>query len=153
MMSPIIADDNSKENVKNRHHWSFVKEIHEWQIDSPHKRPVMRKVFPCYDLIIWCRISHEISACFCVSFCRVYIIVLRDFIAHCSRSLKWHLGSRTWSPLRCALTRWERDKVAAIFQTTFWNGFSPTKMIEFRLKIHWSVLLGVWLTIFLHWFR
>ena len=32
------------------------------------------------------------------------------------------------------LTHWGRDKMAAIFQTTVWNGFSWMKMHEFRLK-------------------
>ena len=47
------------------------------------------------------------------------------------------------------LTHWHRDKMAAIFQTTFSNGFSWMKMYEF----HWSLFLGVQLTIFQHWFR
>ena len=51
------------------------------------------------------------------------------------------------------LTHWGRDKMAAIFQTTFWNGFSWLKMHEFRLTFHWSLFLGVQLTIFSHWFR
>ena len=46
-----------------------------------------------------------------------------------------------------------RDKMAAIFQTTFSNRFSWMKMYEFRLKFHWSLSLGVQLTIFQHWFR
>ena len=36
---------------------------------------------------------------------------------------------------------------------TFWIPFSWTKMFEYRLKIHWSLFLGVQLTIFHHWFR
>ena len=46
-----------------------------------------------------------------------------------------------------------RDNMAAIFQTTFSNGFSWMKMYEFRLKFHWSLFLGVQLTIFQHRFR
>ena len=42
-------------------------------------------------------------------------------------------------------------KMAAIFQTTFWNAFSSMKMYEFWLKFHWSLFLGVQLTIFHHW--
>ena len=34
-----------------------------------------------------------------------------------------------------ALTHWGRDKMDALFQTTFSNGFSWMKMYEFRLKI------------------
>ena len=37
------------------------------------------------------------------------------------------------------LTHWGRDKMAAIFQTTFSNTFSLMKMYEFRLKFHWSM--------------
>ena len=40
---------------------------------------------------------------------------------------------------RNALTHWGRDKMAAIFQTTFSNGFSWMKMYEFRLTFHWSL--------------
>ena len=43
--------------------------------------------------------------------------------------------------------------MAAIFQTTFWNGFSWMKMFEYRLKFHWNLFLRVQLTIFQHWFR
>ena len=51
------------------------------------------------------------------------------------------------------LTHWGRDKMAAIFQTTFSKGFSWMKMYQFRLTFHWSLFLGVQLTIFQHWFR
>ena len=36
---------------------------------------------------------------------------------------------------------WGRDKMADIFQTAFWNGFSWMKMYEFRLKSHWNLFL------------
>ena len=42
----------------------------------------------------------------------------------------------------CALTHWGRDKMAAIFLTTFWNVFSWMKMYEFRLRFHWNVFIG-----------
>ena len=48
---------------------------------------------------------------------------------------------------------WVRDRMAAIFQTTFSNWFSGMKLCEFRLKFHWSLLVRVKLTIFQHWFR
>ena len=50
------------------------------------------------------------------------------------------------------LTHWGRDKMAAIFQKTFWNAFPWMKMYEFRLQFHWSLFLRVQLTIFQHWF-
>ena len=58
-----------------------------------------------------------------------------------------------WKNTLSSLTHWGRDKMDAIFQTTFSNGFSWMKMYEFLLKFHWSLFLGVQLTIFQHWFR
>ena len=60
---------------------------------------------------------------------------------------KWHIY------IGNCLTHWGRDKMDAIFQTTFSNGFSWMKMYEFRLTFHWSLFLGVQLTIFQHLFR
>ena len=37
------------------------------------------------------------------------------------------------------LTHWVREKMAAIFQTTFSNTYSWTKMYQLRLKFHWSL--------------
>ena len=51
------------------------------------------------------------------------------------------------------LTHWGRDKMAAIFRTTFSNAFSWMKIYEFRLRFHWNLFLRVQLTIFQHWFR
>ena len=46
------------------------------------------------------------------------------------------------------LTHWGRDKMAAISQTTLSIAFSWMKMLEFWLNFHWSLFLGVQLTIF-----
>ena len=54
---------------------------------------------------------------------------------------------------RLQLTHWGRDKMDAIFQTTFSNGYSWMKIYEFRMKFHWSLFLRFQLTIFQHWFR
>ena len=32
---------------------AFVRGIHRWPVNSPHKRPVMRKMFPFDDVIMW----------------------------------------------------------------------------------------------------
>ena len=52
-----------------------------------------------------------------------------------------------------SLTHWGRDKMAAIFQTTFSNAFSWMQINEFWLRFHWSLFLRVQLTIFQYWFR
>ena len=51
------------------------------------------------------------------------------------------------------LTHWGWDKMATIFQMTFWNAFSLMKMYEFWLKFHQSLFIRAQLTIFQPWFR
>ena len=58
-----------------------------------------------------------------------------------------------FSPLRTHLTHWGRHKMAAVSQTTLSNAFSWMKMLEFRLRFHWSLFLRFELTIFQHWLR
>ena len=41
------------------------------------------------------------------------------------------------------LTHWGRDRMAAASQTTLSNAFSWMKMLEFRLRFHWSLFLRV----------
>ena len=63
------------------------------------------------------------------SFCVKY------FLRYCLTSL--------YQPILKKLTHWGRDKVAAIFQTTFSNAFSWMKMYEFRLRFHGSLFQRV----------
>ena len=51
------------------------------------------------------------------------------------------------------LTHWDRNKMAATFQTIFSNTYSWMKIYEIGLRFHWSLFLRVQLTIFQHWFR
>ena len=59
-----------------------------------------------------------------------------------------HFTTMVWS-----LTHRGRDKIAAIFQTTFSNAFSLVKICEFWLNVHRNFFLKVQLTIFQHWCR
>ena len=102
---------------------AFVRGIHQWPVNSPHKGPVTLKMFPFDDVIMPC---YNNRTYFC----------LGKHNKQCAY-----------------LTHWGRDKMAAISQTIFSNAFSWMKMDEFRLRFHWSLFLRVQLTIFQHWFR
>ena len=41
-----------KENTKVPRNWPFVRGIHRWPVNSPHKGPVTRKLFPFDDVIM-----------------------------------------------------------------------------------------------------
>ena len=66
--------------------------------------------------------------------------------------ITWIVIIITW-PNFSVLTHWGRDKMAAIFQTTFSNAFSWMKMYKFRVRFHWNLFPRVQLTISQHWFR
>ena len=110
--------------------------------------------------------------CGCVWQMVIYVVYVRVRIRHLKYSSAWpiiHLlvvcYLSYWQKNKMArilcrqhfnginLTHWGQDKMDAIFQTTFSNGFSWMKMYEFQLKFHWSLFLGVQLAISQYWFR
>ena len=52
---------NSKENVKSPHYVTFLVWIYQWPVDSPHKGPVIRKVFPHNDVIMRCLVCQYLN--------------------------------------------------------------------------------------------
>ena len=88
--------------------------------------------------------------------CSWYLLEYITFVSglmHPCISLNRTPDEVCWTYDRFWLTHWGRDKMDAISQTTFSNGFSWMKMFEFRLKFHWILVLRVQLTVFHHWFR
>ena len=49
--STICLSQHKKKHQRVRY-WPFVMGIHRWPVDSPHKGPVMWKVFPLCDIIM-----------------------------------------------------------------------------------------------------
>ena len=74
--------------------------------------------------------------------------------AVCLASADWWENNHSWLEFLAGamLTHWGRNKMAAIFQTTFSNAFYWMKMYEFLLRFHWSLFQRVKLTIFQPWF-
>ena len=65
---------------------------------------------------------------------------------------RWDYDKWNAIPDQPTLTHWGRDKMTAFSHTTLSNAFSWMKILEFRLKIHWSLFLRILSTIFQHWF-
>ena len=79
-----------------------------------------------------------------------YKCILRHKTSNCRCTIRgWHPdGVLFWQ-----LTHWGRGKIAAISQTTMSSAFSRIKMLEYRLKFHWSLFLRVQLTISQQWYQ
>ena len=44
---------NKIENINSSHCWAFLKGTHQWPVDIIHKGPSMRKVLPCFGVIMY----------------------------------------------------------------------------------------------------
>ena len=45
---------NDKKDIKAPwHYWPFLRGIHQSLVDSPHKGPVIRKAFPCHNVLMY----------------------------------------------------------------------------------------------------
>ena len=70
---------------------AFVRGIHRWPVNSPHKRPVTRKMFPFDDLIMP-------SAWYCMKYQR---LVTKRWLFTADHILFYFLPTLTWSPRFC----------------------------------------------------
>ena len=51
---PIVHSGADQRKHQSSASLAFVRGIHRWPVNSPHKRPVTRKMFPFDDVIIMC---------------------------------------------------------------------------------------------------
>ena len=52
LLAQQLVQANNKEVMLAPHYWPFVRGIHWWPVDSPHKGPVMWKALPCHDVFM-----------------------------------------------------------------------------------------------------
>ena len=91
-------------------------------------------------------------ACLLIYLCVYYTFCLFSIAPHLSSTIR---HKQAWSivlQLATMVTHCGRDKMAAIFQTTFSNAFFWMKICKLWLRFHWSLFQMVQLTIFQHWF-
>ena len=139
--------------------------MHNLQVYVSGKRPMVLVLIPSllethpvrtYSSIFrpnWCFtcINRHCITYFCIDCVSIIIVQSSDIMQYIPfNEIKETFRAamvNTW------LTHWGRDKMAAVSQTTLSNAFSWMKMLEFRLRFHWSLFLRVQLTIIQHWFR
>ena len=152
---------------------AFVRGIHQWPVNSQHKWPVLRKMFPFDDVIM-----RGVKILGCGTHGRYYWDMLQQRLnVHDSlgKSCMWWIPTRNtlcsimllaclikvslvgWidSLTLCysMLTHLPLDKLDAISQTILSYAFSWMKSFVFWLKFHWIFSLRFQLTITHHWIR
>ena len=105
---------------------AFVREIHRWLVNSPHKGPVTQKLFPFDDVIIkFVQQSHYIRTCMsCMFWCN-------DFVAQiCTCSVS--ATRRGTSIVTCRVdTERERDyKFIGLFGDRGYRGRTPCHTVD-----------------------
>ena len=130
--------------------WPFVRGIHRSPVNSPHKgqwRGALMFSFICVWINDWVnngeagdlrryRIHYDVTVMFLCDSYWTSMMISQHAWRH-QTTWTWlyhHLASLGHSEL----THWGRDKMAAIFQTTFSNAFYWMKLFKFRLRFHWS---------------
>ena len=108
-----------------------MRVIHRLPVDSPQKGPVTRKAFPLRDVI--------------TAFRRGYPLVEKIECFNWTIPL-WKVKSLL-TRVKWLKKNWDRDKRAAISQTTFSDAFSHTKSVLCWFKFDWSEFLMVQLII------
>ena len=111
---------------------AFVRGIDRWPVNSPHKGPVTRKMFPFDDVIMITTIC--LIKCAAVSSCTVFcancVITSCRFrwciYLYTFESLHWHLGD-------CMVSNSERRNLSA-------HSHSTTRQGICRVCICWNVL-------------
>ena len=67
-----LIQANTKEHIKALHYWPFVLGIH-WKLgDSPLKGPVMQKMLPCHDIIMYFQVLLPRGCCRIIHYSYVY---------------------------------------------------------------------------------
>ena len=59
--STVCSGGDQRKHDQSSTSLAFVRGIHWWPVDSPHKGPVMRKMFPFDDIIMECRMNESLS--------------------------------------------------------------------------------------------
>ena len=129
-------------------YWKFVRGIHRSPVNSPHKgqwRGALMFSLICARINGWVnnrkagdlrrhRAHYDVIA---------MVILLASHIILCYRFENANPTAMVKKPQSCLprdlcwrLAHWCRDKMAAIFQTTFSNAHSRMKIYESRLKYH-----------------
>ena len=127
-----VCSDADQRKRQSSASLAFVRGIHREPVNSPHKWPVTRKMFPFDDVIMFlCRSSNSLL---------LHAMPLNP--KQCWFVLYWALKPHlSW------------DKMAAISQTIFSDAFSWMKRFLIWLKCHWSLFPRVQMPITQPWFR
>ena len=119
---------------------AFVRGIHRWPVNSPHKGPVTRKIFPFDDVIMHCQCPLSTMS-----------TVLNTSLKHLlkfGQSYEEASDCPSVSDRAFNTSRPEQNDR----QTIFSYAFLWMKRFVFWLKFHGSLFLRVQLPINQHWF-
>ena len=107
---------------------AFVWGIHRGPVNSPHKGPVTRKMFPFDDVIMRLKNTPLILQY------RVMVILLKNIISHWV-PMRW----LRYSPIKSSANRWENCNYDVYLTLAIHHPFQPSIYSEVGLKDdHWA---------------
>ena len=116
----IVYSDADQRKHQSSASLAFVRGIHRGPVNSPHKWPVTRKMFPFHDVIM-------------------IFIGIHDWWHKVKLKLDQLSGRHShleyWYHQPTCLTHWGRDKMDTTSQTTFSRAFSLNENVWISIKI------------------
>ena len=108
---------------------AFVRGIRRSPMNSPHKGPVMRKMFPFNDVIMVNQVTREVNACW-----DIYNVMVCDKVRSYNTLINWNLihDTRYIFPIDAIHT------ITTTIQTT--KTYSKTSFCHFVFKINMIII-------------
>ena len=119
---------------------AFVRGIHRWPVNSSHKGPVTRKIFPFEDVIMTMPMVSTLPLSYLPGKFTADSLSAHYIVLSLSRFIS------------LILTHWGRDKMVAILQMTVLIALPSKKIRLFWFKFHCNLFVRVHLTITQHCF-
>ena len=137
---------------------AFMRGIHRWPVNSPHKGPLTRKMFPFDDVIMHWRRER-----FCLGPGISPISRTGNNGSYLKHNVRY--GTSRYGPYpmlsprrslgfsATSLQGLTHRQNGRLFADNISSAFCWMKTVEFQIKCHWNMFLCVQLTIWQHWFR
>ena len=134
--SPTIVYSTVYSGAHQRNHQNFaslafLRGIHWWPVNSPHKRPVTRKIFPFDDVIMWNFDQHLTSLFSC---CLEYRFVLDRVISRIDhiRVVKGYVKHIRYVTYYIASLWWLENGPLEMVVDNVPNGINPASAARYR---------------------
>ena len=121
MFTHLFIQAQIKVNIQAPRYWPFVRGIHRWPVNSPHKRPVTQKMFPFDDVtMIWLNLFIDRKTLAAVT-CSDLIIYHKP-----TKMAKYQIRFGLYRSANLNYVKYRSTKIWSVMVFLLWNPLSET---------------------------